>query len=344
MLKISQQFVNLLDQLSLPQSIQTQFHQYKQLLINNDSEDNWFYVLSEIIQLIQQQYDQNSLEKANLEQFFNHLNQYLQEIEQQLALSHKQWQLSVSDCSELYQSVYEQVEELDDEIKLQPEIIKQQLSHKLQSIRSSLMQQLAYSEQQSQSTQTQLNELTEKLQTLEIEAQQLRIYLQLEQKKAYLDILTGLPNRLAYNEKIVEEFSRWKRYQNHLSLAICDIDYFKNINDTYGHQVGDQALCYIASLLNRSFRKTDFVARYGGEEFVIILVETPKTVAFPVMEKMRTKIFQKPFCYQNHTIPITLSFGITEFTSKDEIATAFDRADKALYQAKNQGRNQSIQL
>jgi len=113
--------------------------------------------------------------------------------------------------------------------------------------------------------------VTNKLNKLELEASGLKQSLDQAHEEALGDVLTGIPNRRAYDERIRLEYERWKRHKEPLLLAILDIDYFKKINDSYGHSVGDKVLCKIAQLINKQVRNSDFFGRIGGEEFAVIL-------------------------------------------------------------------------
>ncbi|MGB3623828.1 MAG: GGDEF domain-containing protein, partial [Ketobacter sp.] len=123
------------------------------------------------------------------------------------------------------------------------------------------------------------------------------------------------------------------------SITIIDIDHFKKINDTLGHLRGDKVLKLVAREISQRLRSEDFVARYGGEEFVIIMPETDLQSALVATEKVRAAIESCPFSFNQQPIPITASFGVTSFENGDEIETCFERADKALYRAKELGRN-----
>lgn len=154
------------------------------------------------------------------------------------------------------------------------------------------------------------------------------------------DSLTKLFNRRHFETEFEREYKRANRYQNDLSVAIIDIDYFKKINDTYGHLCGDFVLKEIAYLMNKNFRQTDTIFRYGGEEFVVILTETPKETAYIPMERLRKLVENHSFNFKGQKIDVTISVGIN---SKTDYETAFDMledADKALYGAKKSGRNQ----
>jgi two-component system cell cycle response regulator len=155
------------------------------------------------------------------------------------------------------------------------------------------------------------------------------------------DGLTGLYNFQAFQDMIEKEFYRAKRYGLPLSLLLIDIDNFKKVNDTYGHQAGDEVLRNVARRLNASLRKSDSAARYGGEEFAIVLTETALEGALPVAERLRTSVCATAIAYDKHQIPVTVSIGVASLTadfdgSKVEL---INRADGALYEAKNTGKN-----
>lgn len=185
----------------------------------------------------------------------------------------------------------------------------------------------------------QIKILQERLHTIESESEKTKDLLEEQRHKATHDPLTGLPNREAYNERSYQELQRFKRYCRPLSMAVCDIDHFKKINDDYGHQAGDKIIKLIAKILSTRLRKVDFVGRYGGEEFVILMPETTPNQALEVLDKVRALIAKTPFRFKDKPVQITISFGLAEFTAEDKVESVFERADKALYQAKRNGRN-----
>lgn len=167
------------------------------------------------------------------------------------------------------------------------------------------------------------------------------------------DPLTGIGNRRHFIELAQREFQRSHRYQRPLSLIMMDLDHFKVVNDTYGHLVGDKVLQAIAKLCERNLRESDIIGRYGGEEFLILLPETPgnstetetndEHTAKAVAERLRKMVESTPTQTAQGEIPITISLGIAELTENvDDLDTLIDRADQALYQAKQSGRNQSV--
>ena len=132
---------------------------------------------------------------------------------------------------------------------------------------------------QRQKTQQQLDELAQKVKDMESESSNLKLQLKTAKSQALRDPLTDLPNRLAYEERLKTELARWKRYHSPLSLMVWDVDYFKKINDQFGHKTGDSALIIIAKQLSDHCRETDFICRFGGEEFIMLLPDTEQTVS-----------------------------------------------------------------
>ncbi len=153
------------------------------------------------------------------------------------------------------------------------------------------------------------------------------------------DALTKLNNRRCFENCFDKEFARAKRYGNKLSIGIIDVDFFKKINDTYGHLCGDYILQEVAYNIVNNFRQTDFVFRYGGEEFTVILTETSAESAQIPFERLRKTIEEQVFRYDNKDIKVTISAGISSNTELQDAWDMLDEADKALYKAKNNGRN-----
>ncbi len=154
------------------------------------------------------------------------------------------------------------------------------------------------------------------------------------------DSLTGLYNRRHLQDTLNREFSRAKRYQNELSFAIIDIDFFKKVNDTYGHACGDFILKKAAYMIMNNFRFSDIVFRFGGEEFAVILAETSLDDAKIPLERLRELFEKSNFNYKGQTVKITISIGVSSVREETEsVEQLFDNADKALYEAKAGGRN-----
>lgn len=157
-----------------------------------------------------------------------------------------------------------------------------------------------------------------------------------------LDALTRVYNRGFFDERYRHEFERAERYRRELSLAVFDVDFFKQYNDRHGHLDGDQVLREIADILRLGLRSTDTVARYGGEEFVALLPETSKAQAVALVELLRQQVERHGFLHgeQQPSGRLTVSVGVATFpVDADDPVSLFDHADQALYQAKSAGRN-----
>ncbi|MGB9710471.1 MAG: GGDEF domain-containing protein [Thermodesulfovibrio sp.] len=159
------------------------------------------------------------------------------------------------------------------------------------------------------------------------------------ENQLYFDELTSVYNRTAGINRLIEEMARIKRNKQHLSIAMVDIDNFKSINDNFGHLVGDRILNHVALQIKNFLRATDVVSRYGGEEFLIILPDTDEIKALMALERVRENIAKKPVKAGSEKIFITVSVGITEIDTNDNLTEAIHRADMALYQAKRSGKN-----
>lgn len=156
---------------------------------------------------------------------------------------------------------------------------------------------------------------------------------------AITDRLTGLYNRLKLDEVLHYEIAQTKRYETPLSIIIIDIDHFKSVNDTYGHQTGDMVLIEAAQILRSCSRASDTSGRWGGEEFLIILPNTNLSGALEAAEKIRMAIENYPFSVVGQK---TASFGVSEFLANENENSFIERADQALYRAKSGGRNQVV--
>ncbi|MDR2031820.1 MAG: diguanylate cyclase [Azoarcus sp.] len=177
----------------------------------------------------------------------------------------------------------------------------------------------------------------------------LYIYRDISQKKRHArelwqlatsDPLTGLHNRRAFFEQIERERARLVRYPGEAALLVIDIDYFKRINDTYGHSAGDAVLKHIVQLVRKLLRESDVMARLGGEEFAILLPQSGREGALGLAERVRAMLEENPLNYNDTQIHITASVGVTIMTARDSSTDqALSRADHALYAAKRNGRN-----
>lgn len=153
------------------------------------------------------------------------------------------------------------------------------------------------------------------------------------------DKLTDLKNRFGFHS---DYQSKYRHKKIPMSLVICDIDFFKKVNDTYGHNAGDAVLIHVAQILDSKTRSTDGVYRWGGEEFIIVLEGAPIAGAFIAAERIRQAIMNSVCQFEDKEIKVTMSFGCTELNNKISVEENIKIADERLYRAKTNGRNQVV--
>lgn len=166
-------------------------------------------------------------------------------------------------------------------------------------------------------------------------------------RTSLVDTLTGINNRRFLEQRIDEEVNRCKRNEQPLSCLFLDIDFFKAVNDNYGHQVGDEVLAAVAEAVKKQLRSNDVFSRYGGEEFVALLTNIDETMAYEIANRIRRTIKELTVNVEPHEVKVTLSIGFATFTpdQKERIATSdvaaslIRNADQALYEAKKNGRD-----
>lgn len=218
-----------------------------------------------------------------------------------------------------------------------------QTKRKIHSINKSMAKLI----EEQQDSQDELEDrVQERTLELNIALQELESANQELERINILDELTGLHNRRYYDQKIVAEYRRSRRNHTPLSLVVVDIDHFKSVNDNYGHLIGDKCLAIVAKLISQSLkRSTDKAFRYGGEEFCIILPDTDAEGAFKIAEELRSLISEQMIKDDEYEFSLTISCGISTYLQQAEIGPEqiFSGADKALYQAKSNGRNQTQQ-
>ena len=166
--------------------------------------------------------------------------------------------------------------------------------------------------------------------------------LEQSQAQALVDPLTNVLNRSAYNLKMVQLTHEFKRYNEEWALLVLDIDHFKKFNDDFGHKLGDKVLKSVAGTVRDTIRVSDQIFRYGGEEFVVILSRINAKTATKLAEKICRQIEKDYFVDGGKKLQVTISIGGAIITKDDTEMSLFERADKAMYRAKNNGRNQVV--
>ncbi|MHB0961344.1 MAG: GGDEF domain-containing protein [Pirellulaceae bacterium] len=182
--------------------------------------------------------------------------------------------------------------------------------------------------------------IQEKLTEAESELAKISQQLELHVTDALTDSLTSLPNRRAFDREAIQALVNFHKTRRPLSLVMVDVDHFKTINDMYGHLTGDTVLRGIAQALRENFREGDFVARFGGEEFAVLLMCTPACAALRAAEAVREALQCCCLLSEVPDMRVTASLGVAELAENEELSSLLERADRAVYAAKNAGRNQ----
>lgn len=159
---------------------------------------------------------------------------------------------------------------------------------------------------------------------------------------AHSDALTGVKNRSTFDDSLNREISLAQRHSHEFTLLVIDIDFFKKVNDTYGHKVGDDALKLVAETIQENIRTSDMLFRYGGEEFVVLLGNTDSEKSYIIAERVLESVRAIEMRVKSQLVDLTVSIGMASLDVKDTAESLFNRADAAMYTAKNDGRDQII--
>jgi diguanylate cyclase len=339
---VSEQILQYLSVLGIPEAFTPETDLLKDALLNPaKSSEDFEKTLNDTVKLLLKIKEFGDNEQKDIDQFLLHIAAQLSELNVIVTQTNTSVNTSVKNRSKLDQAVFTQIRELQIQaIKITSlDSLKEMVNQCFKTIATDIKNHHVQDKEQQQQFQDSMAELVNKMIALELESENLKAELKVVHTQATHDTLTGLPNRNAYNLRLKEEIARYNRYKTPLTLAIWDIDHFKNINDTYGHKSGDKVLSLTAKQLENGTRDTDFIARFGGEEFVMLLPNTDKNAALPLVNQLRELIETTGFNANGKAVPITISCGLTEFLDDDIEESFFERADKALYEAKNQGRN-----
>lgn len=341
---IQELLIRLLEQLAVPADLHGAVEQMKERLDKETSPSDWHQLLKDVAHLINSIRSRLQQEKHDFEDFLQQITARLQEMDAFFRNESEQIHNAYQEGQQFDGEVNNQVQEIRDDVTQATDLgdLKDKVQDRLETISKHIKVYRETEQQRSEEARKSLDDMQEKMVSLEEETENLKQVIVEKNREAMMDVLTEIPNRLAYEKMATEEIARWKRFEKPLSLAVWDVDLFKNVNDTYGHKAGDKVLKTIAQLLNNRIRETDFLARFGGEEFVMLLPGTNAEETFTLVEQLRTRIQDCGFHYKGHDVKITVSCGISSFQGDDELGDVFERADTALYEAKEKGRNQCI--
>jgi diguanylate cyclase (GGDEF)-like protein len=171
---------------------------------------------------------------------------------------------------------------------------------------------------------------------------------ELEQKNkeldqmAHIDPLTQTFNRRSFDDAVLQKVEQHRQNQTPFHIALCDIDNFKTINDTYGHSFGDLVLASLSEAIKTELRDEDFLARWGGEEFIIILQESDKQRCTLALERIHLTVEQLALATETSTVAVTITIGVTEYNGSKNLKDVINDSDEALYKGKENGKNQIV--
>lgn len=336
--------IRLLEQLIVPLDMQPSVDAMKQRLEAEIAEEQWKLVLKDVASLINAIRSQMQQEKHEFENFLQQLTDRLVEMDDFLRTESESNQAAERNGQVFDHRVKGQVQDIRDDVgqATSLEQLKGHVERRLEEMAAHIHDYREAENNRLQEAQKNVDDMQIRMASMEQETDKLKQIIVTKNRQALVDVLTDIPNRLAYEQKVEEEIARWKRFAKPLTLVVWDVDLFKKVNDTYGHKAGDKVLKTIAQLLNSRIRDTDFLARYGGEEFVMLLPGTDEQETLKLSNELRSKVEECGFHYHGERVVITISCGISGFREGDPLAQVFNRTDKALYQAKKNGRNQCL--
>ncbi len=341
----NQVLLRLLEKLNWPAHLAGEMADLMARLDKGAADEAWISVLDDLGRLITSALGEIQTEMRATEDFLSELTLRLQELDQHMAGTASDRADASQNGKALNAAVQGEMGEIQHSLSIATDLksLRSDIAHRLDAIQGHVDAHLEAEEIRRKNTLAKEQALRQRLHLLENETMNLHSKMLDAKSKALEDPVTGLPNRIAYEERLATEVARWKRTQNPLVLLVWDVDDFKQINDRFGHKAGDKALRVIGRILSARPRELDFVGRYGGEEFVMLLVNSSLENAKRLAEEIREAVANSGFhSSAKDKIPITISCGISEFRAGDTADDVFVRADEAMYRAKREGKNRVI--
>jgi len=305
----------------------------------------WVSVLDDLGKLVTSALGDVQNEMRATEDFLSELTLRLQELDQHMVGAQSDHANSNKNGQVLNAAVQGEMGQIQHSLSIATDLesLKSNIATRLDTIQGHVDAHLEAEEMRRKSASVKELALRKRLQKLEGETTTLHAKMMNAKSKALADPVTGLPNRIAYDDRLAVEVARWKRTKNQLVILVWDIDDFKQINDRFGHLAGDKALAVIGRILSARPRELDFVGRYGGEEFVMLLVDSSLKNAEKLANEIRESVAESGFhSSAKEKISITISCGISEFREGDTSDVVFARADEAMYRAKREGKNRVV--
>ena len=333
--------ISLLEKMVLPEDLQIDANLIKRQLSQPVDENLFLVSLERTVGITSDILKRVKKEKSEIEEFLKQLTVRLHELDKDIRetarireLTHQHGMKMTDGMKTEIQTIEQGIVNIDNF-----EELKTSIQSRVVLLRNHVDSFILSEGEKDEEASTIIEQLKQQVKTMEDETESLKEQIEKERQQTLRDVLTEIPNRLSYDERLNLELANYRRHKNPFVLVVWDIDFFKKVNDNYGHAAGDQVLKLVASILNKNMRETDFIARYGGEEFVSILPATDLKAAQLVTDKLREIIAESNFHFREEAVKVTVSAGFAEVKENEDGESLFVRADKALYKAKENGRN-----
>jgi diguanylate cyclase len=336
--------LEILRAIEWPAGIAAEVTGFEAALDGDARDDAWIGVVRELSELTIKALDQAQTHARAAENFLTELNRQLEDLDRHMLGETERRQASRLSAERLGDEMSQEVDSLSASVRDSVDLAQLQASvlRSLDRMHSHVRSHLDQESGRRAQAEAESEQLRGELQRLEQDTFDLRRQVARTHQQALSDPLTGLPNRRAYDERMAQEFARWRRFGEPLAVLVWDVDDFKRINDRFGHKAGDKALVMIGRLLRERLRETDFIARYGGEELVVLLTGAGPADAERLAEGMRAAVENGGLHARQQPVPVTLSGGLALCREGDTAESVFERADAAMYQAKRQGKNRVV--
>jgi diguanylate cyclase len=327
--RVGQLLGQLLQQVSLGPKAEARARGLQKTLLGSN---DWSVLRDGLDQVAELVIEAVTRSQREFEAFLKRLDERLETLRQHFSEQTEMYESRQDDTATLDREIRDELGRVGDDIANSQDLgtLKQSVSQRLEFIGNTMERFRNRELERENLLAGQLEAMQEKVAAMEAHSEQMQAQVYKERERAMTDLLTQLPNREAWQERLMFEFNRWQRYQKPLTVAVIDIDLFKKVNDSYGHKAGDRVLQLVSRELRTRLRATDFIARYGGEEFVLLLPETTVEAARAVIDKLRNRVAGLPFHFGGEPVSVTFSAGATEFREGDSVESGFDRADRAL--------------
>lgn len=342
-IKIESILIELLNSLSLPNddSRKQQASILKHINTVKHSDIEWNEVTDSICLLINENIDCLHKNNKELLTFIFKINEQLTDLKIILKQTQQDRIETVEQSTALEKSVGASVCKIHDKVSTANSIddLKNIISDDLDKIRRQVKENKIKTKEMENVSSERFSQLVNELDSTQGELTEIKTQLEITKSQLLRDPLTELYNRTAYEDRVEVEYSRCKRNKTPLSVAMWDIDHFKNINDSYGHDIGDRVLKAFAKVIQVRIRKTDMFVRFGGEEFILLMPDTTAQQALSLNDKLREKFSECKFSYHDDIFFVTSSVGIAEYSDDTSHEDLLKKADLALYESKSAGRN-----